>query len=111
MEAKPDRIHGIVRNGEALDRDVADHPARTRLELLYRRSELWATGLFIPIDHGRCQRGDENRQAAFSSSLASEPAASKAGDVVGMFVRDQNGVEIFRLFADLAPAGAPVRAR
>ena len=55
VETEPDGIDGIMRNGEALHRNIADHPARACLEMLDRE----AAPVFrrsVPVDQRRVSR-------------------------------------------------------
>src|SRR5579859_588997 len=54
LKAKAHRVDGIVRDGEAVDFDVADGQARARLKALQAR------GTAFPIDEGRRQASDVN---------------------------------------------------
>src|SRR4051794_10611732 len=89
-EAKPDRIHGVVRNAEALHLDVADPEARARLEGLQNRHRR------LPVD---CRRG-ELRHVERLGLLEPPRQDGDAGDVVRMFVGDQDGVDLFEVLAD-----------
>jgi hypothetical protein len=93
-----------VRDGEALHGDVAQNPAGTGLELLHGR-RLWlpicveAFPFAFPFQERRC----EARYIYGNGFVLPDTPADQArepGDVVRMFMRDENGVQIFGFFAD-----------
>ena len=61
VEAEADRIDRIVRNREALDRDIADHPAGARLKMFDRR----ALRHVLPVNQRRGETRNEDRQRLF----------------------------------------------
>ena len=64
-----------------------------------------ALGDSVPVDQRRREPRDENRQRLFLlRAPADQPGQTR--DVIGMLVRDHDGVEVFGLFADL---GQPAR--
>jgi len=76
------------RDGEALDRQVTEFEARAGLELLH----LWYSA--IPID----QRGSSFGQEYGDFQAAGE--GGQAGDVVGVLMGDEDGVDAGGVFAD-----------
>ncbi len=100
VEAEADRIDGVVRDGEALDRDIADHPARAGLKMLDRRR--------FNASHSQSIIGAVRRETKtgrgffFFARAAHQPRQTR--HMIGMLVRDDDGVEIFRLLADLRQA-------
>lgn len=84
-----DRIDGIVRNGETVDRDIADRERTACLETF--------DGGFagFPIDdrRGALRNVDGNGAAQFAEE------AAEAGNVIGVFVGDEDGVEPIKRFA------------
>src|SRR5689334_6249043 len=88
LETKAYRVDGIVRNGEAVDLDVADDQARARLKALQAR------GTAFPIDERRRKTSDVNRRRDFLRQ------ARQAADVIRMLVRDENGVDAVGLLAN-----------
>jgi len=91
--AETDRIDGVVRHGEAIDVDIANREPGTGLKAIERRLE------FFPIDRLRGEPRDEDRLAALFRER------EQARHVIGMFVRDQDAVEVFFAFADGIEAG------
>ena len=100
VETEPYRVYRIVRDCETLHGDVSDHPAGTRLEMLDRRR----FGVF-PVDCGRGQARDEYGET-LSFFRAGPRQPREAGDMIGVLVRDEHGVQIFGLLADF---GKPAR--
>src|ERR1700760_4492167 len=94
MQAETDRIHGVVRNREALVRDVRDHPPGAGLEEFDRR-----TFDVLPIDERRGETRAVYRKRLIAT-LAPADQAREAGDVIRMFVGDENGVDGFERLAD-----------
>ena len=87
-EAEADRIGGIVRDRETVDRDIADRKTRARLkEFQMRRA-------FFPIDLRRCKSGDVNRNFIFARQTA------QTGDVIRMLVRHKHRIEPLGLLVD-----------
>src|SRR5579872_938369 len=88
LKAKAYRVDGIMRNGEAVDFDVADGQARARLKALQAR------GTAFPIDQRRREATDVNH----GSDFLREPR--QAADVIRVLVRDQDGVDAVGLLAN-----------
>ncbi len=79
-----------MRNAEALHLDIADLKTRAGLKRFQARLA------FAPID-GR--RG-EARHINDGADVFVARQHGQAGDVVGMLVGDEDGVEVFQVFAD-----------
>ena len=97
-KAEADRIDGVVRNGEAVDFDIADREAGAGLKRLDCRERA------IPLDGGRGQAREIDRRAGTRRAKRARPA-----DVVGMLVRDQNGVDAVGLLRRWTPGVSRVR--
>lgn len=95
MEAEADRIDGIVGNGEALDDDVADGPAGACLKRLDRRRR----AIRLPVDQGRSELRNEDRERFFLLRAAPQQAR-QTGDMVAVFMGDEDGVDIVDVLAD-----------
>ena len=83
MKHEADRFHGIVGNGKGVDADILDREIRSRLEL----PDIGMGREFVSAQHFRGQPGaiDGNRV------LLAENA--QPGDVVAMFMGEENAVE------------------
>jgi hypothetical protein len=94
MQKKTDRVYGIVRNREALNRDVPHHPPGAGLEKLDRRGFD-----VLPIDQRR-----RVARAVYGNGLVAALAPAhdsrESGDMIGVFVSDENGVDGFERLAD-----------
>ena len=83
VEAETDRIDGVVRDTEAIHIDIADGEAGAGLKAFQTRPD------FAPIDRRRGELADVNRNPQAASQ------ARETGDVIGMFVGDQDRMERF----------------
>ena len=100
-ETEANRIDGVVWNGEAIDFNVTHTKGCSGLKAIQARRE------FTPWNRGRRQASDEDRNVE-QTRQSNQPA-----DVIGMLVRDQDGVELFGIFFDGGEAGqnvAPAQA-
>jgi hypothetical protein len=82
-KAEAHRIDGVVRNGEAVDLDIADAKRGPGLETIQARR------VFAPGNGGRGEAGDEDRH------IEQARQSHQAADVIGMLVRDQDRVQLF----------------
>lgn len=99
QESEADGVNGVMRNREALDGHVTEHPAGTGLKVFDGRRGFKA----FPLDHGRGEAGGVDGDGLlFSGAVADE--AGEPEDVVGMFMGDENGIDIVRRFTDLGEA-------
>src|SRR5581483_1281757 len=89
-QAQAHRIDGIVRNRETVHFDISDCKARARLKHLDDGRCL------APIDGGRRQPADINRDWPLAVQNAPSHQGGKAGDMVAMLVRDDNAVQVLR---------------
>ena len=90
------RIDGVVRDGKAIDFDIAHAERGARLETIQPRREL------APGNGRRSQASDEDR-------YIEQPRQShQAADVIGMLVRDQDGIQLFGVFIDQCQPGQNV---
>ena len=87
-EAKRDRVDGVVGDREAVDFDVPYGEAPPGFKVL----ELWFHA--VPIESVIGQRGDVDRRLQPLGKLR------QAGNVVGMLVGNQDGVDPLRILAD-----------
>jgi hypothetical protein len=100
-ETEANRIDGVVWNGEAIDFNVAHTKGCSGVKAIQARRE------FTPWNRGRGEASDENR------NVEQTRQSDQAADVIGMLVRDQNGVQLFGIFFDGGKAGqnvAPAQA-
>lgn len=91
-------VDGVVGDGEALDVDIADGEGGARLEGF----ELG--GVAVPIDG----LGGEVRDVNGNVQLAGD--ADEPCDVIGMLMRDEDGLERFRVFFDIGEAAEGLAA-
>jgi Ni/Co efflux regulator RcnB len=94
MKTESDGIDRVVRDGEALNHDIAHDPARTRLKALD-----WRSGHVVPVDERRRQSRNEDRKR-FAALFPPADQARQPGNVIGVLVSNENGVKIFQLLAD-----------
>lgn len=94
-EAEADRIARIVRDGKAVDLEIAHAEGRTGLKGFERRS------VVVPVDRARRERGHVNRDAAVA--MAREGA--ETAHMIGVFVADEDGVNRIERFTDGIEAG------
>jgi hypothetical protein len=88
FERESDGVGGIVRDGEAIDFDIADSEARSGLEEREARDE------FAPGDGGRGQERAVDRDVELAGD------GGDAGDVIGVLVGDEDGVDGFGIDID-----------
>jgi len=89
-EAKPHRIDGVVRDSEAADLDIAYREAGSRSKTVERRSEV------VP-EHAV---GREARHVYWKRMLALTSQRHQPANVIGVLMRNQDGIQIFDIFAD-----------
>src|SRR5438445_889460 len=95
MKYEPERINRVVRHWKCLHRDVANRKlgaGRKDAPVAISLERAVATNCF------RCQRVAINRQIKFAAENL------KSADMVGVFVREKNAVELLRDNAALLQA-------
>ena len=92
MKHEPERIHGVVRHGERLHRDIADR----KLSACRKQSPI-ATSLRETT--GPKRLGRESIAVNWQIEFVAENF--KAADVISVFVREDNAVELLRRDAAL----------
>ena len=97
FEAEAHRVDGVVRDAEALHFDIADPEAGAGLEGLQARRRNGA-----PVDGG----GGQARQVDHGADALLAGQHRKTGDVIGVFVGDQDGVDGLERFTDRGEAFA-----
>ncbi len=95
-KAEAYRIDGVVRNGEAIDFDIAYTKCRPGLETIQARR------VFAPGDGGRGEAGDEDGHVEQAGQ------GHQAADVIGMLMRDEDGIQLFGVFLNGGEAGQNV---
>ena len=85
-----------MRNGKAVDFDITHTKCRPGLEAIQARR------VFAPRDCGRCKSRNED------GYVEQARQSHQAADVIGMLVRDQDRVQLFRVFLDRGQAGKNV---
>ena len=87
VKAEADGIYSVMRNGKALNRDIANDPSGSGLEKFDR----WGFDV-LPIDEGsRKPRAVYGKRLI--ATLAPAHEAGEAGDVIGMLMSDENGID------------------
>ena len=97
MKTETDRVDSVVRDGEALYRDVAQYPAGARLKLLYRGRRFHS----FPFQQrsGQARHIHANRLLLFDAP-ANE--ARQTRNMIRVLMRDQHRVDVFRFLADFS---------
>jgi hypothetical protein len=96
IETEADGVDGIVRDAEALHLDIADLETGAGLERLEDGDG------FVPVN-GRTGEAREVERRRFLETARED---GKAGDVVGMLVGDEDGVERMEVLTDRGKAFA-----
>jgi hypothetical protein len=90
LQGVPDRIHGIMRHGKTRNVNITYCEGASRLEtFVYRR-------ILSPLDVWGGTVGEKYGRPA----LARSGGGQQPGDVITMFMRDQNPVQMTDIFPD-----------
>lgn len=118
-QQKSDRILRVVRNGKRFDAHIADFKSRAVFKQspvnflfqVFRAVEAVERGFFRPFGFERPDGAVLRAAIAIDRDVKFVGDAEQSADVVGVFVRDENGGQVFRRAPDAGEALADLARR